>query len=125
MEISTLFILWRAKIREINKGRVERVHVSEKQAVRGTIDARGRCWRVVELPSGRMGAVGAENRSYEMQIAQKYPEVDGVGPNARRLAYGIKRHSACRSTAFLQHEVSRPSSLLLAVRMNGCLMIST
>jgi ribosomal protein S6 len=49
-----------------------------------------------------MGAVGAENRSYEMQIAQKYPEVDGVGPNARRLAYGIKRHSACRSTAFQQ-----------------------
>jgi hypothetical protein len=48
-----------------------------------------------------MGAVGAENRSYEMQIAQKYPEVDGVGPNARRLAYGIKRHSACRSTSSL------------------------
>jgi hypothetical protein len=23
-----------------------------------------------------------------MQIAQKYPEGDGVGPNARRLAYG-------------------------------------
>jgi hypothetical protein len=45
-----------------------------------------------------MGAVGAENRSYEMQIAQKYLGGDGVGPNARRLAYGIKRHSACRST---------------------------
>jgi hypothetical protein len=58
--------------------------------VRGTIDACRRRWRVVELPSGRIGAVGAENRSYEMQIAQKYPEVDGVGPNARRLAYGIK-----------------------------------
>jgi hypothetical protein len=56
--------------------------------VRGTTDAVRRRWRVVGVPSGRMGAVGAENRSYEMQIAQKYPEGDGVGPNARRLAYG-------------------------------------
>jgi hypothetical protein len=35
MEISTLFILWRAKIRETSKGRVERVRVSEKQAKQG------------------------------------------------------------------------------------------
>jgi Transposase IS4 len=38
-----------------------------------------------------------------MQIAQKYLNVDGVGLNARRLAYGIKRHSACRSTLWHSH----------------------
>jgi hypothetical protein len=53
-----------------------------------------------------MGAVGAENRSYEMQIAQKYPEGDGVGPNARRLAYG---KSATALT--VQHPVSGGVSL--------------
>jgi hypothetical protein len=62
-EVSTQFTLWRAELRETNKGRVDRVRRDEKLAKQGQKDAVEAVWgtaRAVWASLGRMSAVGAE-----------------------------------------------------------------
>jgi hypothetical protein len=63
-----------------------------------------------------MSAVGAENRSYEMQIAQKCPEGDGVGPNSRRLAYGKSATALAVQQKEIKTMIILPQKVSIGIR---------